>query len=108
MVVPDLFKSTDQKTITAGHIEKVEVSSQFFGSVFTRGPIQILPTHQKPHINPLDARHFFPNSCRRQINFSHVTARRRINFRKLPPGARLFFESEKRRDPSRAFIPLTK
>ena len=29
-------------------------------------------------------------------------------FAKLPPGAGLFFEFEKRRDPSRAFIPLTK
>ena len=27
-------------------------------------------------------------------------------FAKLPPGAGLFFESEKRRDPSRAFMPV--
>ena len=29
-------------------------------------------------------------------------------FANLPPGARRFFESEKRRDPSRAFMPVTK
>ena len=50
---------------------------------------------------------FLPNSCRRPLNFSHTT-RRWLNFRKTSPGARRFFESEKRRDPSRAFIPLTK
>ena len=50
---------------------------------------------------------FLPNSCRRRLNFSH-TIRRQLIFRKNSPGARRFFESEKRRDPSRAFISLTK
>ena len=49
-----------------------------------------------------------PNSCRRRLHFSHTTPRRQLIFRKTSPGARRFFESEKRRDPSRAFIPLTK
>ena len=40
--------------------------------------------------------------------FSQTSPWRQTFFRKLPPGARRFFESEKRRDPSRAFIPLTK
>ena len=55
----------------------------------------------------------------RQINFCQTPVGARLIFcmlllgaelifAKLPPGARLFFESEKRRDPSRAFIPLTK
>ena len=51
---------------------------------------------------------FLPNSCRRRHNFSHTTPRRQPNFRKTSPGARRYFGSEKRRDPSRAFIPLTK
>ena len=51
---------------------------------------------------------FLPNSCRRRLNFSHTTPRRQLIFRKTSPGARRFFESEKRRDLSRAFIPLTK
>ena len=51
---------------------------------------------------------FLPNSCRRRHYFSHTTSRHQPNFRKTFPGARRFFGSEKRRDPSRAFIPLTK
>ena len=52
-----LVKSADQKTITAGDIEKAEVLSEFVGSVFTREPIQILPiTQQKPHINHEEAK----------------------------------------------------
>ena len=43
MGVPDLFKSANQKTITAGDTEKAEVLSELFGSVFTRKSIQILP-----------------------------------------------------------------
>ena len=38
---------------------------------------------------------FFPNSCRRQINFSHVTARHRINFRQTSPLAPDYFSSPK-------------
>ena len=37
--------------------------------------------------------------------FLHTTSLRRLNFRKTSPGARRFFESEKRRDPLSAFIP---
>ena len=51
---------------------------------------------------------FLQNSCRRRLNFVHTTPRRQLIFRKTSPGARRFFESEKRRDPSRAFIHLTK
>ena len=51
---------------------------------------------------------FLPNSCWRRLHFSHTTPRSQLIFRKTSPGARRFFESEKRRDPSRAFIPLTK
>ena len=51
---------------------------------------------------------FLSNSCRRRLNFQHTTSRRRLNFRKTSPGTRRFFKSEKRRDPSRVFIPLTK
>ena len=59
------------------------------------------------------------NPLRRQINFCQTPLGARLIFcmlllgaelifAKLPPGAGLFFETEKRRDPLRAFIPLTK
>ena len=51
---------------------------------------------------------FWQNSCRRQINFSMLLLGAELIFAKLPPGAGLFFQSEKRRDPLRAFMPLTK
>ena len=60
------------------------------------------------YLNLWTPSNFLPNSCRRRLNFSHTTPRRRLNFCKTSPGARRFFESEKRRDPSRAFIPVTK
>ena len=60
------------------------------------------------HFNPLDARRFFANFHLAPDVFSQTSPWRQTFFRKLPPGARRFFESEKRRDPSRAFIPLTK
>ena len=41
--------------------------------------------------NPLDAKLFLPNSCRRQINFWHATARRRINFRQTSFWRRIIF-----------------
>ena len=46
--------------------------------------------------------YFSPNSCRRQINFQHATARlldAELIFANLPPGPELFFELGKRRDP---------
>ena len=52
--------------------------------------------------------YFLPNSCRRQINFSMLLLGAELIFAKLPPDAGLFFESEKRRDPSRDFMPVTK
>ena len=52
--------------------------------------------------------YFLQNFCRRRLNFQHTTSRADLIFAKLPPGARRFFESEKRRDPSQALIPLTK
>ena len=51
---------------------------------------------------------YFLQNSRRQINFSMLLLGAELTFAKLPPGARLFFEFEKRRDPLRAFMPVTK
>ena len=52
--------------------------------------------------------YFLQNSCRHQINFSMLLLGAELIFAKLPPGAGLFFKSEKRRDPLQAFMPVTK
>ena len=51
---------------------------------------------------------FSQTSPWRQTFFRKLPPGARRFFANFPPGARRFFESEKRRDPSRAFIPLTK
>ena len=83
---------------TFPHITVVRCRKCCFGLTFS--PSKVL--------TPWTPSYFLQNSCRRWLNIRHTTSRRRLNFRKLSPGARRFFESEKRRDPSRAFIPLTK
>ena len=59
--------------------------------------------------NPLDAKLFF---CQTPVGarliFSMLLLDAELIFAKLPPGVGLFFESEKRRDPSQAFMPVTK
>ena len=60
-------------------------------------------------INPLDAIVIF---CQTHVGarliFSMLLLDAELIFVTLPPGAGLFFESEKRSDPSRAFMPVTK
>ena len=61
------------------------------------------------NINSLDAKlNFCQTPVGTRLIFSMLLLGAELIFAKLPPGAGLFFESEKRRDPSRAFIPLTK
>ena len=42
-----------------------------------------------------------------RLIFSMLLLSAEVIFANLPPGAGLFFEPEKRRDPSRALIPVT-
>ena len=63
----------------------------------------------KTGLNTLDAKLFF---CQTPVGadliFSMLLLGADLIFANLPPGADLFFEPEKRRDPSRAFMPVTK
>ena len=59
-------------------------------------------------VNPLDAKLFFQTPVGARLIFNMLLLGAELIFDKLPSGAGLFFESEKRRDPSRAFIPVTK
>ena len=43
-----------------------------------------------------------------RLIFSMLLLGAELIFANLPPGGGFFFESEKRRDPSRAFMPVTK
>ena len=43
-----------------------------------------------------------------RLIFSILLLGAELIFIKLPPGAESFFESEKRRDPSQVFMPVTK
>ena len=60
-------------------------------------------------INPLDAKLFFcqtPVGAR--LMFSMLLLGAELIFANLSPDAGLFFEPEKRHDPSRALMPVTK
>ena len=60
-------------------------------------------------LNPLDVKLFF---CQTPVGakliFSMLMLGAELIFANLPPGAGSFFEPEKRRDPSRALMPVTK
>ena len=60
-------------------------------------------------LNPLDAKLCFcQTSVGADLIFSMLLLSADLIFANLPPGADLFFEPGKRRDPSRAFMPVTK
>ena len=73
------------------------------------GRMYITGTQEHLSFNPLNAKLVF---CQTPVGarliFSMLLLGAELIFAKLLPGAGLFFEFEKRRDPSRAFMPVTK